>query len=130
MTRAAQGLGAGRHIEAEQIDDSVVTTVHQLTTSDGAKVTGVLRRLPGADTVVTLMHPRADVTDHGLVTRILRAGRAVWTQGSRSPNNDLNLLHEQAIIDFAAGQVFLREAGFARVIPLGHSGGGALTAFY
>lgn len=126
----AAGLGAGRHLDAESIPESVVTTVHQLTTVDGAKVTGVLRRPPGARTVVTLMHPRADVTDHGLVTRLLASGRAVWTQGSRSPNNDLNLLHEQAIIDFAAGQVFLREAGFEKVVPLGHSGGGTLAAFY
>ena len=126
----ARGLGAGRYLESETIDESVITSVHQLTTTDKAKVTGILRRPPGANTVVTLMHPRADVTDHGLATRILRSGRAVWTQGSRSPNNDLNLLHEQAIIDFAAGQVFLRETGFERVIPLGHSGGGTLTAFY
>lgn len=126
----ARGLGAGRYLEAEEIPTSTVTTVHQLTTSDGAKVAGVLRVPPGASTVVTLMHPRADVTDHGLVPRLLRSGRAVWTQGSRSPNNDLNLLHEQAIIDFAAGQVFLRSAGFGHVVPLGHSGGGTLAAFY
>jgi hypothetical protein len=54
----------------------------------------------------------------------------VWTQGSRSPNNDLSLVHEQALLDFAAGHVLLREQGFDRVVSLGHSGGATLAAFY
>ena len=84
----------------------------------------------GARTVVTVMHPRQDVTHHASVPYLLRSGYAVWTQGSRSPNNDLSLLHEQAIIDFAAGQVLLRDIGFDHVVCLGHSGGATLAAFY
>jgi hypothetical protein len=124
------GLGAGRYIEARRIPDSTITTVHELTTTDGASVTGVLRTFPGARTVVTIMHPRQDVTHHVLVPELLSRGYAVWTQGSRSPNNDLTLVHEQAIIDFAAGQVRLRKLGFDAVVSLGHSGGATLTAFY
>ncbi len=130
MSQAAHRLGEGRYLEVEELPESTTTTIHHLTTSDGAKVTGVLRVPPGARTVVTLMHPRADLTDHGLVPRLVRSSYAVWTQGSRSPNNDLNLIHEQAIIDYAAGQVFLRQAGFEHVVQLGHSGGGTLSAFY
>lgn len=130
MTSDVRGLGAGRYAELTAEPDGVTATVRQLQTSDKAQVTGVLRRPPGASTVVTLMHPRQDVTFHALVPYLLRAGLAVWTQGSRMPNNDLNLLHEQAIIDFAAGQDFLRGAGFDRVVVLGHSGGAALAAFY
>ncbi|MET8428735.1 alpha/beta hydrolase [Nocardia sp. NPDC004860] len=130
MSGSAKGLGAGRHIESETMPEYVTTEVHHLTTADGAKVSGVLRTPLAARTVVTLMHPRADVTDHGMVARLLRSGYAVWTQGSRSPNNDLNLLHERAIIDFAAGQAFLRQARFTHVVALGHSGGGPLAAFY
>lgn len=133
MSRVAgAGLGAGRYVEVGDTAtlDATPTSVHELTTVDGAKVTGVLRRPAGAETVVTIMHPRQDVTHHALVPHLLADGLAVWTQGSRSPNNDLNLLHEQAIIDLAAGQVFLRDAGFEQVVILGHSGGGTLTAFY
>jgi len=127
---SATRLGAGRYSATIEAPSGVATSVYELSTSDGAAVTGVLRVPRGAASAVTIMHPRQDVTHHALVPYLLGAGYAVWTQGSRSPNNDLNLLHEQAIIDLAAGQVFLREAGFERVVSLGHSGGGTLTAFY
>lgn len=131
---SAQRLGAGRYVEDDvgstSITDAVVT-VHELTTEDGASITGLLRQpAGGASTVVCLMHPRQDVTHHALVPHLLADGYAVWTQGSRSPNNDLTLLHEQALLDFAAGQVFLRTRTFERVVLLGHSGGGTLAAFY
>lgn len=130
MSTSVRGLGAGRYVEAVAEPDGVATSVHQLRTSDGARVVGVLRRPAGATAVVTIMHPRQDVTHHGVIPFLLGSGFAVWTQGSRSPNNDVNLLHEQALLDFAAGQVFLREHDFVHVIPLGHSGGGTLAAFY
>ncbi|MFF0270676.1 alpha/beta hydrolase [Kribbella sp. NPDC004536] len=123
-------LGAGRYTELLDEPENVETTVHRMSTSDGATASGVLRVPAGARTVVTLMHPRQDVTHHASVPYLLRDGYAVWTQGSRSPNNDLNLLHEQAIVDFAAGHVRLRELGFERVVCLGHSGGATLAAFY
>ena len=104
--------------------------MHQLTTSDGATVSGVLRTVPGARTVVCIMHPRQDVTHHVLVPELLMRGFAVWTQGTRSVNNDLSLVHEQALLDAAAGQAFLRGRDFAAVVTLGHSGGGTLFAFY
>lgn len=127
---ASDRLGAGRHIPVQPIPVNAVTTLHDLTTSDGAKVSGVLRMMPGARTVVCLMHPRQDFTHHVLVPELLSRGVAVWTQGSRSVNNDLNLLHEQAVLDMAAGQVFLRSDGFEHVVTLGHSGGGSLAALY
>ena len=130
MSETTRGLGTGRYTELTAEPPGVATTVHQLRTSDKAQIAGVLRRPAGANTVVTIMHPRQDVTFHALVPYLLHAGLAVWTQGSRMPNNDLNLLHEQAIIDFAAGHVFLREQGFDHVVVLGHSGGGTLGAFY
>ena len=45
------------------------------------------------------MHPRQDVTHHVLVPELLARGYAVWTQGTRSVNNDLALVHEQALLD-------------------------------
>lgn len=129
MTSASR-LGAGRWIDAAQPPSATITEVHQLTTSDGATVSGVLRTVPGARTVVCIMHPRQDVTHHVLVPELLMRGFAVWTQGTRSVNNDLALVHEQALLDAAAGQVFLRDRGFAAIVTLGHSGGGTLFAFY
>jgi hypothetical protein len=123
-------LGEGRYLSAGGNPPSTTTTLHELTTSDGATVRGVLNNLPGAQTVVCLMHPRQDVTHHPLVPVLLRAGVAVWTQHPRSVNNDLNLLHEQALLDVAAGMVFLRDNGFDAIVPLGHSGGGTLYAYY
>ena len=123
-------LGEGRYLTAGQRPGTTVTSVHELTTSDGASVHGVLATVPGARTVVCLMHPRQDLTHHPLVPLLLRAGAAVWTQHTRSVNNDLTLVHEQALLDVAAGQVFLREQGFDAVVTLGHSGGGPLFAYY
>ena len=123
-------LGAGRHIVADTRPASTTTSVHELTTADGATVRGVLATVPGATTVVVLMHPRQDVTHHPLVPPLLAAGAAVWTQHTRSVNNDLTLVHEQALLDVAAGLAFLRDRGFESVVTLGHSGGGTLFAFY
>jgi len=129
-TTPAQRLGAGRYLTAGSRPESAITSVHELTTADGAAVRGVLATVPGATTVVSLMHPRQDLTHHPLVPLLLQAGAAVWTQHTRSVNNDLTLVHEQAILDAAAGLVFLRERGFGSIITLGHSGGGTLYAFY
>ena len=128
MTQAR--LGTGRYIEAAEAPANTVTSTHELTTADGAKVSGVLRTVPGADLVVALMHPRQDLTHHVLVPELLARGYAVWTQGTRSVNNDISLVHEQALLDAAAGQVFLRSRSFDHVVTLGHSGGGTLFAFY
>ncbi|GAB3576242.1 hypothetical protein GCM10027445_39930 [Amycolatopsis endophytica] len=130
MTGGASRLGAGRYLPSGSRPGNTTTTVHELTTADGATVRGVLTTLPGATTVVCLMHPRQDVTHHPIVPLLLQAGAAVWTQHTRSVNNDLNLVHEQALLDVAAGLVFLRERGFASIVTLGHSGGGTLYAFY
>jgi hypothetical protein len=123
-------LGAGRYLAAGERPAATVTSVHELSIADGATVRGVLATVPGARTVVCLMHPRQDLTHHPLVPLLLQAGVAVWTQHTRSVNNDLTLVHEQALHDVAAGQVFLRDKGFESVVVLGHSGGGTLYAFY
>ncbi len=127
---AVDRLGAGRDVASTDLPQTTVTTVHQLTTFDGSAVNAVLHKVPGASTVVTLMHPRQQFAHHAMVAYFLHMGLAVWTQDTRSPNNDLNLVHEQAILDAAAGHVHLRDLGFETVIVFGHSGGGALAAYY
>ncbi len=52
------------------------------------------------------------------------------TQHTRSVNNDLTLVREQALLDVAVGMTFLRNQGFNSIVTLGHSGGGTLYAFY
>ncbi|GHE84390.1 hypothetical protein GCM10017786_15060 [Amycolatopsis deserti] len=129
MTKSPR-LGAGRYLPAGRRPENSTSTLHELTTVDGATVSGVLTTMPGATTVVCLTHPRQDVTHHPLVPLLLQAGAAVWTQHTRSVNNDLTLVHEQALLDVAAGLIFLREQGFTSIITLGHSGGGPLYAYY
>ena len=123
-------IGSDRYVAPAATPGATVTTAHELTTSDGATVDGLLRTLPGATTVAFLMHPRQDFSHHVLVPELLGQGYAVWTQGTRTVGNDLTLLHEQALLDMAAGHRFLRGQGFERVIAVGHSGGAALAAFY
>ena len=126
----AERLGAGRYVRGEPLPDSTRTSLYELGTADGATVTGTLRTVPGATTAVCIMHPRQDQTHHPLVPLLLRAGCAVWTQVSRSVNNDINLVHEQALLDAAAGLGHLHDLGFDHLVTLGHSGGGALYAYY
>ena len=108
----------------------VQTTVTAVSTADGASVAGVLYTVEPHDTVVTLMHPRQDLSRHHLIPALLEAGFSVWAQGSRTPNNDLTLIHEEAVLDAAAGFAHLRDRGFHNVVALGPSGGATLYAFY
>jgi hypothetical protein len=110
--------------------DGVTTTVMSVKTADDASVPGVLRTVEGATTVVTLMHPRQDLSRQYLVPILLAAGFAVWTQGSRTVGNDLTLIHEEAVLDAAAGFAHLRDRGFERIVACGPSGGATLYAFY
>jgi hypothetical protein len=129
-SRPQARLGAGRYFPPAKLPGSTVTTAHELTTTDGATVAGLLRVVPGATTVAFLMHPRQDFSHHILVPELLNHGYAVWTQGTRAVGNDLSLLHEQALLDMAAGHEFLRSEPFEAVVSVGHSGGAALAAFY
>ncbi|MDX6741688.1 hypothetical protein [Actinocorallia sp. A-T 12471] len=127
---AVDRLGAGRDVERVSRPDDVHTTLHELATFDGARVMGVLHERPGARSVIALAHPRQSLAHHPMIDWFLRMGLSVWTQDTRSPNNDIALVHEQAILDVAAGQVFLRDHGYETVLTFGHSGGGTLMAFY
>src|SRR3954451_22696182 len=107
----ADRLGAGRWIAAAELPASTVTTAHELKTADGATATGLLRVVPGAQTVVCLMHPGQELSHPALAPELLAPGYAVGPRASRSVNNDLALVREQPLLDVAAGQVVLRERG-------------------
>jgi hypothetical protein len=96
-------------------------TIVCLETEDRAACTAALW-LPAGErpkTAVAVMHPRADFLRHYAVPGLLA-----------SVGNDSMLIHEQILLDVAAGIRRLRELGFERVVLLGNSGGGSLYTFY
>lgn len=115
---------------ADELPSDVATVVRPLRTLDGAATNGFLYARGGERTVVCIMHPREFLATHYLIPHILRAGCAAWTQASRSVGNDLRLEHEIVLHDVAAAQVWLRQAGFERIVLLGNSGGAGLYTFY
>ena len=129
---APDRLGAGRYIAAAERPAATVTTVARadhVRRRDGRRRAGDgAGRAHGrrADAPAPGRHPPRRSSPS-----CSPRGCAVWTQGSRSVNNDLALVHEQALLDVGGrAMVFLRERGFDHVVTLGHSGGGPLYAFY
>jgi hypothetical protein len=122
-------LGGHRHPEPAPIPAGTEISLHRVPTIDGATVNGTLFHPPGAATCVTVIHPRLDMSGHPMIGLLLKAGVAVWSQGMRAVGTDHTLVHEQALLDVAAGYAIPR-GRYDRLVPLGHSGGGTLNAFY
>jgi hypothetical protein len=79
-------------------------------------------------TAIVFMHPRGGNVTHFALEPLARQGFATLGMGSR----DLNRtgIHEELVLDVAAGVRFVRSRGAQTVILAGHSGGGSLMAFY
>jgi hypothetical protein len=103
-----------------------------LTSADGAPSRGILYRPKGARprVGVHLMHPRTDQSHNYNIGPLAGAGYAVLGRGGRSVNNDADTVHEEVLLDVAAGVQFLRDTGCDQVVLLGNSGGGSLAALY
>ena len=101
----------------------------RLETPDRAVAHGWLYARGGEDTVVCLMHPRANFSRHYLVPGLVEAGFAVLCINSRWLNDDSTLIHERVLLDAAAGVAAAR-ARYERVVLCGNSGGGSLFTFY
>ncbi len=101
----------------------------KLVTPDRAVAHGWLYARGGEDTVVCLMHPRANFSRHYAVPGLLERGFAVLCLNSRWLNNDSTCVHERLLLDVAEG-VKAARARFERVVLLGNSGGGSLFTFY
>ncbi|QSB45794.1 alpha/beta hydrolase [Tsuneonella flava] len=116
---------------ADLPSDIQVTPI-QLTSEDGAPSRGLLykRKNSTPKVGVHIMHPRSDVSTSYYNGALSKAGYAVLARGSRSPNNDVSTIHENVLLDLAAGVRFLKEQGCETVILLGASGGASLAAFY
>jgi hypothetical protein len=127
--RVTAGL-RGASWDPALVPSDMRTSVHPMTTTDGAPVLGYLHARGGERTAVFIMHPRELLVSHYLVPILVGAGYACWVQGPRTVGNDLRLEHELAVHDVAAGMVKLKELGFDYIVLLGNSGGASLFAFY
>lgn len=101
-----------------------------LEAADGGISTGILHTTGRHRTVVCFMHPQADMSRHYATPYLTAAGYAVFGQNSRWLNNDALCVHENLLLDVAAGVRFLRQRGFERIVLAGNSGGGSLYCFY
>lgn len=82
-------------------------------------------------TAVLVMHPRADFQRHYCIPRFVEAGYYCLGLATRCLNNDMNAVHEDLILDVAAGVRFLKsQPDIDNVILFGNSGGGSLSAFF
>ena len=120
-------------IDFGDIDPSVRQTVVQLYAADGGKSRGILYQPASGKprTVVIMAHPRADFAQHYSIPFWVEAGFAAFAQNTRYLNNDSTMIHENLLLDLAAGMRFLREEqGFERIVMLGNSGGGSLFSYY
>jgi pimeloyl-ACP methyl ester carboxylesterase len=103
-----------------------------LTSADGATSRGLFYRLEGRHprVGVHLMHPRTDQSLNYNIAPLVAAGYAVLGRAGRAVNNDVDTVHEEILLDVAAGVRWLREWGCEQVVLLGNSGGGSLACLY
>ena len=94
------------------------------------KIWGMLHAPPGARTAAIVIHPTSNFMGHYLLEPLARRGIAALGLNTRYLGNDSVLLLERAIQDLGAGVAWLRAKGYARIVLIGNSGGGALVSLY
>lgn len=101
-----------------------------LRAEDGATSFGALyvRKGTTPKTGVIAMHPKNDSLRNAFLYAIADAGFAAFGTANRSVNEDG--VHEEMLLDIAAGIRFLRSRGCEKIVLLGQSGGGSLMAYY
>jgi len=115
-----------------QDSDGLQVTPVDLKADDGVPSTGLLYKPRGRRSRigVHLMHPRTDQTRNYNIAALAEAGMTVLARSSRSVNNDVDTVHEDLLLDVAAGVRYLRDLGCEHVVLLGNSGGAPLAAMY
>ncbi|MGW0949686.1 hypothetical protein ACWD4O_45150 [Streptomyces sp. NPDC002623] len=116
----------------DQLPEGTQREFIDITASDGAFSFGLLHLPPGPrpKTVAVFMHPRENQSRQYLSPYLLHAGYAVWGQTSRALNNDSDMVHEEVVLDTAAGMRMLKERGFEDIVLIGSSGGTSLLSYY
>jgi pimeloyl-ACP methyl ester carboxylesterase len=112
------------------IDSDVRQEPITIEAADGGLGGGMLYSRGRPRTAVCFMHPKADMSRHYAIPALVAAGYAAFGQNSRWLNNDELCVHENLLLDIAAGVRSLRQRGFEHIVVCGNSGGGSLYAFY
>jgi hypothetical protein len=124
--------GAINAYKPEQLPAGTTREFVDVFATDGAFSWGLLHLPAGPQpsTVAVFMHPRENQTRQYLSPYLLEAGYAVWGQTSRALNNDTDMVHEEVLLDTAAGMRMLKDRGFERIVLIGSSGGTSLLSYY
>jgi pimeloyl-ACP methyl ester carboxylesterase len=115
---------------AQQSSESTRQEIVSLRAEDGAGLYAAYHTPAGRQPTVgfVFMHPRGGNVTHFALKPLAERGFAALGMGSRSLNR--TGVHEELVLDVAAGVKFMRSSGVKTVILAGHSGGGSLMAFY
>ncbi|MBI4444153.1 MAG: hypothetical protein HY649_12375 [Acidobacteria bacterium] len=102
----------------------------RLRAEDGASLFAIYYYPAGGQpkTAILFMHPRGGNVTHFALQPLAQRGFGALGMGSRSLNR--TWIHEELLLDAAAGVKFLKSRGVEHVILAGHSGGGSLLSFY
>ena len=123
-------LMATASTSAQQSNESTRQEIVSLRAEDGGGLYAAYHTPVGRQPTVgfVFMHPRGGNVTHFALKPLAERGFAALGMGSRSLNR--TGVHEELVLDVAAGVKFLRSRGVKTVILAGHSGGGSLMAFY
>ncbi|HYA35682.1 MAG TPA: hypothetical protein VEF03_08675, partial [Candidatus Binataceae bacterium] len=133
MPKAPEDYRMRYPVDFAEIDPNACQRNVQLYAQDLGKSRGILWMPPDRKpkTCVIMAHPRVDFGHHYSIPFWVDAGFAAFALNTRYLNNDATMLHENLLLDIAAGIKFLREEeGFEHVVMLGNSGGGSLFSYY
>lgn len=133
MPKAPSNYQARYPVDFAEIDPGARLKVVQLYAEDFGKSRGFLWTPPRGNpaTCVIMAHPRVDFSHHYSIPYWVEAGFAAFALNTRYLNNDSAMLHENLLLDIAAGIRHLRaEEGFRHIVMLGNSGGGSLFSYY
>jgi pimeloyl-ACP methyl ester carboxylesterase len=113
-------------------DKDISVEVVNLVAEDGVASRGLLYHRAGQTSSVAaqLCHPKWDQSQSYVAVALASAGIDVLARMTRWPNNDTQTIHEELLLDMAAGVTFLRKTGYDNVVLVGNSGGGALASLY
>lgn len=96
-----------------------------------AKGAGYVRPDVKPTTAILTMHPEGDNTTDFRLKAFAKAGFVGFGIAGRYAGDDVHLIHEELMLDIAAGIRYVKEHyGVQRIVLLGHSGGGPLFGFY